>query len=86
MLPTLAAMDVPHRVRNIGADVAVGDWVLAVADDERSNTCCRDAARSCAVRRSPAAKATAHTLAANVDMVGSVARAHVAAEPTSAGA
>ena len=59
----------PDRVRNIGADVAVGDWVLASADGERADHAA--ATRSAFVRRASfeGARAVAHTLAANIDVV-----------------
>jgi ribosome biogenesis GTPase len=57
------------RVRNIGADVAVGDWVVPSADGERVEHVL--ARRSAFVRRASleGARAVAHTLAANVDVV-----------------
>ena len=59
----------PDRVRNIGADVAVGDWVLASADGERVDHVLQR--RSAFVRRASfeGARAVAHTLAANIDVV-----------------
>jgi ribosome biogenesis GTPase len=59
----------PQRVRNIGADVAVGDWVVASADGERVDAVLPR--RSAFVRRASfeGARAEAHTLAANVDVV-----------------
>jgi ribosome biogenesis GTPase / thiamine phosphate phosphatase len=60
----------PARVRNIGADVAVGDWVLASADGERVDVVLTR--HSALVRRASfaGAKGESHTLAANVDVVG----------------
>lgn len=59
----------PQRVRNIGADVAVGDWVVASADGERVEAVLPR--RSAFVRRASfeGARAEAHTLAANIDVV-----------------
>jgi len=55
-------------VRNIGADVAVGDWVVPSADDERAEHVLPR--RSAFVRRASfeGAKASAHTIAANIDV------------------
>jgi ribosome biogenesis GTPase len=60
----------PRRVRNIGADVAVGDWVVPSVDDERVEHVL--ARTSALVRRASfaGARGEAHTLAANVDVVG----------------
>jgi ribosome biogenesis GTPase len=57
------------RIRNIGADVAVGDWVIASADGERVEHVLPR--RSALVRRASfeGARAVADTLAANVDVV-----------------
>lgn len=57
------------RVRNIGADVAVGDWVVPSADGERVDHVLPR--RSAFVRRASfeGARAASHTLAANVDVV-----------------
>jgi ribosome biogenesis GTPase len=57
------------RVRNIGIDVAVGDWVLASPDGERIEHIIRR--RSAFVRRASfeGARAQSHTIAANVDTV-----------------
>lgn len=57
------------RVRNIGADVAVGDWVLVTEDDERIETVLPR--RSAFVRRASfeGQRAEAHTIAANIDEV-----------------
>lgn len=59
----------PRRVRNIGADVAVGDWVVPSEDGERVDHVLER--RSAFVRRASfeGARAEAHTLAANVDVV-----------------
>ena len=61
--------DSPLRVRNIGADVAVGDWVTPSADLERVDTVL--ARRSAFVRRASfeGDRAEAHTIAANIDVV-----------------
>ncbi|MEO1057667.1 MAG: ribosome small subunit-dependent GTPase A [Actinomycetota bacterium] len=57
------------RVRNIGADVAVGDWIVADSDEERVAEVL--ARRSAFVRRASfdGMRAVADTLAANVDTV-----------------
>jgi ribosome biogenesis GTPase len=57
------------RVRNIGADVAVGDWVVVSDDGERIEHVL--ARRSAFVRRASfeGSRAEAHTLAANIDVV-----------------
>jgi ribosome biogenesis GTPase len=56
------------RVRNIGADIAVGDWVVISADGERVEHVLPR--RSAFVRRASfeGARAEAHTLAANIDV------------------
>ena len=57
------------RVRNIGADVAVGDWAVVTDDGERIETVL--ARRSAFVRRASfeGQRAEAHTIAANIDIV-----------------
>lgn len=57
------------RVRNIGADVAVGDWVVVSEDDERVEHVLPR--RSAFVRRASfeGQRAEAHTIAANIDDV-----------------
>lgn len=57
------------RVRNIGADVAVGDWVLVSEDGER--ILCVVPRQSRLVRRasSDTMRAEAQTIAANIDVV-----------------
>lgn len=59
----------PLRVRNIGADVAVGDFVAISADGERVDEVL--ARHSAFVRRASfeGQRAVAHTLAANIDVV-----------------
>ena len=59
----------PLRVRNIGADVAVGDWVIPSADVERVEHVL--ARRSAFTRRASfdGMRAVSHTLAANIDVV-----------------
>lgn len=59
----------PLRVRNIGVDVAVGDWVVCDPLDERVEVVLER--RSAFVRRASfeGARAEAHVLAANVDTV-----------------
>jgi ribosome biogenesis GTPase len=61
--------DEPVRVRNIGADVAVGDWVIISDDDERVE---HIVPRTSAFTRRASFegnRATAHTIAANIDTV-----------------
>ncbi len=61
--------DEPDRVRNIGADVAVGDWVVVSDDDERVD---HIVPRSSAFTRRASFegnRAVAHTIAANIDTV-----------------
>lgn len=57
------------RVRNIGADVAVGDWVVVSDDGERVESVLPR--RSAFVRRASfeGQRAEAHTIAANIDEV-----------------
>lgn len=57
------------RVRNIGADVAVGDWVIPSDDGERVDVVLER--QSAFVRRASheGNRAEAHTLAANIDVV-----------------
>lgn len=64
------ARTVPRRVRNIGADVAVGDWVVPSVDGERVDHVLTRF--SALVRRASfaGARGESHTLAANVDVVG----------------
>jgi ribosome biogenesis GTPase len=59
----------PLRVRNIGADVAVGDWVIPSDDGEKVETVLER--QSAFVRRASYAgsRAEAHTIAANIDVV-----------------
>ena len=59
----------PLRVRNIGADVAVGDWVIPSADDEIVEHVL--ARRSAFIRRASfeGDRFEADTLAANIDVV-----------------
>lgn len=59
----------PLRVRNIGADVAVGDWLVPSVDDERVDHVLPRF--SALVRRASfaGARGESHTLAANVDVV-----------------
>jgi ribosome biogenesis GTPase len=58
-----------RRVRNIGADVAVGDWVVPSVDDERVEHVLPR--RSAFVRRASfeGARGESDTLAANIDVV-----------------
>jgi ribosome biogenesis GTPase / thiamine phosphate phosphatase len=53
------------RVRNLGADVAVGDWVIISTDGERAAAVLER--RSAFVRRA-AQRAAAHVVAANADV------------------
>jgi ribosome biogenesis GTPase len=65
----LGPVDHPSaRVRNLGADIAVGDWIVASADDERVEHILPR--RSAFVRRASfaGARAEAHTIAANIDV------------------
>lgn len=57
------------RVRNIGADVAVGDWVVVSADGERVEHVLPR--KSAFVRRASfeGARGASHTVAANIDVV-----------------
>ncbi len=59
----------PARVRNLGVDIAVGDWVVPSDDGERVGHLLPR--RSAFVRRASfeGARATSHTLAANIDVV-----------------
>lgn len=59
----------PLRVRNIGADVAVGDWVVPSSDAERVDHVLDR--RSAFTRRASfdGMRAVSHTLAANIDVV-----------------
>jgi ribosome biogenesis GTPase len=59
----------PLRIRNIGADVAVGDWVVPSAELDRVESVLPR--RSAFVRRASFAgnRAEAHTIAANIDVV-----------------
>ncbi len=59
----------PLRVRNIGADVAVGDWVISSDDGERVEHVLER--RSAFTRRASfdGMRAVSHTLAANIDVV-----------------
>jgi len=61
--------DEPLRVRNIGADVAVGDWVVPTDDGERVEHVLER--RSAFTRRASfdGMRAVSHTLAANIDVV-----------------
>lgn len=62
----------PLRVRNIGADVAVGDWVVVDAAGDRVEAVVER--RSAFTRRASfeGNRAVAHTIAANIDVVGLV--------------
>ena len=73
-----------RRVRNIGADVAVGDWVVPSDDGERVELVL--ARRSAFVRRASfeGARAEADTLAANIDVVFLTHSVGLAAQPATA--
>jgi len=61
--------DEPIRMRNIGADVAVGDWIIVSDDGERVD---HVLARTSAFTRRASfdgMRAVSHTLAANIDVV-----------------
>ena len=62
-------VDEPLRIRNIGADVAVGDWVVPSDDGERVEYVLER--RSAFTRRASfdGMRAVSHTLAANIDVV-----------------
>lgn len=62
-------IDEPLRVRNIGAEVAVGDWVIPSEDNERVEHVLER--RSAFTRRASfdGMRAVSHTLAANIDVV-----------------
>ena len=62
-------VDQPRRVRNLGADVAVGDWVSVTVDGERVEHVLPR--RSAFVRRASfeGARAVTDTLAANIDVI-----------------
>jgi ribosome biogenesis GTPase len=64
-----AADDDPLRIRNIGAEVAVGDWVVPSDDGERVQLVLPR--RSAFVRRASfeGARAESQTIAANIDVV-----------------
>ena len=57
------------RLRNIGADVAVGDWIVPSDDGERVEHVLER--RSAFTRRASfdGMRAVSHTLAANIDVV-----------------
>lgn len=59
----------PLRIRNIGAEVAVGDWVVPSAELDRVETVLPR--RSAFVRRASfeGSRAESHTIAANIDVV-----------------
>jgi len=65
----MTSLDEVQRVRNIGAEVAVGDWVVASADGERVELVLPR--RSAFTRRASfdKMKAESHTIAANIDVV-----------------
>jgi ribosome biogenesis GTPase len=68
----LETPDVSTRVRNIGADVAVGDWVVVDEAGDRVHTVLTR--QSAFTRRASFAgdRAEAHTIAANIETVGLV--------------
>lgn len=60
---------VPLRVRNLGADVAVGDWVVPSADDERVEHVVERFSGFTRRASFEGMRAMAHTIAANIDVV-----------------
>lgn len=59
----------PVRVRNIGADVAVGDWVVISADGERVEHVVERTSGFTRRASFEGNRAVAHTIAANIDVV-----------------
>jgi ribosome biogenesis GTPase len=61
--------DVPLRMRNVGAEVAVGDWIVPSAELDRVERVLPR--RSAFVRRASfeGSRAESHTIAANIDVV-----------------
>lgn len=59
----------PLRVRNIGADVAVGDWVVPSIDDERVEFVLPRASAFTRRASFEGNRAESHTIAANVNVV-----------------
>jgi ribosome biogenesis GTPase / thiamine phosphate phosphatase len=57
------------RVRNIGADVAVGDWVIISSDGERVETVIERFSAFTRRASFEGNRAVAHTIAANIDTV-----------------
>ena len=62
----------PVRVRNIGADVAVGDWVIINDDDDRVEPVVERTSAFTRRASFEGNRAVAHTIAANIDTVGLV--------------
>jgi ribosome biogenesis GTPase len=69
------------RVRNIGADVAVGDWVIISDDGERVETVIERFSAFTRRASFEGNRAVAHTIAANIDTGGARALAHHATQP-----
>lgn len=61
--------DDPVRLRNIGADVAVGDWIVPSADGERVEHVLERTSAFTRRASFDGMRAVAHTLAANIDVV-----------------
>lgn len=59
----------PLRVRNIGADVAVGDWVVPSVDEERVDHVLDRTSAFTRRASFEGSRAESHTIAANVDVV-----------------
>ncbi len=64
-----AADEPPARARNIGADVAVGDWVIISSDDERVDHIVERFSAFTRRASFDGNRAEAHTIAANIDTV-----------------
>jgi len=58
-----------QRVRNLGADVAVGDWIIVAEDGERILSVLPRRSRLVRRASSDDVRAEAHTIAANLDVV-----------------
>lgn len=63
------ADQLPIRARNIGADVAVGDWVLVSEDGERVEAVVQRFSAFTRRASFEGSRAVAHTIAANIDTV-----------------
>jgi ribosome biogenesis GTPase len=58
-----------RRVRNLGADIAVGDWIIVAGDGERILSVLPRRSRLVRRASSDDVRAEAHTIAANLDVV-----------------